>query len=412
VVRRVAAKALEGDIMDIQKVARRRLALIDQTTNLELQLEVIVAARLGEEMVELLPALIEGGYCRFESRNTPCEAFRVAGDDLCDNGELSFIWLVVQFDVVGESFDINFADLMIEFGDAGIASRMVHEIIKKKIGDKDIFEAPITSADVYALRVHYPVSAIRAFVELSVFYLTLDRHAAHGAVIDMLPERPSMHRVPAEQQLIEMVRHLERVPGTFTLEERRREIKNMLTTVLKNEKALYSLSKVVAIAAAIYRLDSREGLIADLLKKHVCLLLELHFSDRVLVPTANIRWLVEHGLLKHYGSSTTFKQDVDCALVHQLSRGRVAAVFHFCVNFLLTPGDSSNRYSRVSDARFMIEQVLIPRAFAEVMHGKRYGIAAALAQYGSVPEDERRQAEDFASIHDQRMKLQCMYTDY
>lgn len=393
--------------MDKQTAARRRLA---QETDPELRLNIIVRARLGEELIDALPELIDAGACTFECFNTPAQAFMLA--DVQEDHPGLYVFLTIK---VGQTtFKVNFAGLMQTFGDTGVASSITSHIIERKIGGRNIFDAEITEAEVYAMRTHYPVATLREFVELSGFYHVLKGAIAHERALHMLPNQESTHRVPAEQHLIGVIHHLERAPSNISPDGRRKQIRDMLIRLTQDADTLSSLDKVVAIIAAIRSLD-RSQKVCDLLEAQIGRVLELHFSSQALTPTTNIEWLVNNGLLEHYGEEEHWTTSVDTALASQVSHGRMAMVFHFCVNYLWRPeGGRAKRRRQIRDAQEYIANALAPVAFVEAMKTRRYGVAAALAQeFNSVAaRSDRERALELAIVHGQRITLQWAFTDH
>ena len=386
--------------MDRMEMARRRFA---ELTNLEDKLRLVLEVELSDELVEMLPRLIDIGACSFATYNTPCDRFGDK-DVQPDNGGL-YVWL--EFHLGTTHASINFAGLTKRTADTGAAA--VTAILTKKLGGRgvdyyDAMQVTMTAADVYALRTHCPNSLLRERVELSAFYHALKGPVAVGVALSLLPEHHTTHRVPADQQLVPVAEHLCKIGIEQII------IDQMIQTLFENEETLVTLDKVVALAGIFQGKADKK--LAELLRGQLMHILDLHFQGNQRFDlSTNMDWLVEHGLIAR-NILSTHGQDrtmFDTTLVEQLSHGRLAAVHQFLARFVI--GGEPNRIDRkvVQDAYYYTRD-LLPKAFQTAMACRNYGTAAAIAQEtADVTEEDRLRAIELSIVHNERIRVDWSY---
>ena len=385
--------------MNKLEIARRRFAGLTDTGE---RLNLAITARLGEELVEMLPALIELGGCSFENYNSPCEVFALETQEP-DIGGL-FVYLTIENS--GQLWSINFSGLMTQFANADKAADIVASIIRTKFCDGLYHEVKMTSADVCALRTHSPASELRPQMELSAFYHALKSSAHIELALRLLPEYPSNYRVPTEQRAIPIVEHLRSVGVEEAF------IEGMLLRVFQNTESLVTLDKVVALAGA-YQSTYEDEVLSELLQCQLGCILALHFAgDRFSTHSAQMSWLVEHGLFNGSlcgSDSHPQQEEFDAALIEVLSQGKLAAVYQFLTKFVMNRRHHRFDQKVGAEAVKQMESLLAP-AFKLAMDRKNYGCAAAIAQISpNVSEADRLEALEMALIYNKPIRVQWAY---
>lgn len=386
--------------MDRKEIAWRRLA---ELTDPEDRLNLILTADLGDDLIEMLPQLIDSRACSFEVYNTACDKFAMDGIELDHNG--LYIWLEINLGAV--CAPVNFAGLMQKYADADEATEIVEAIIKQKLDWGDYssgLHVQMSYADVCAMRTYCPTSVKLDCVELSVVYHALKGPVGVDMAIKCIPGGHTTHRVPAEQQLVPVAEHLRSVGITQIV------IDEMVELLFKEEAALVSLDKVVALAAIHEGSGSRTR--THLLRRQLVHILGLHFANNSLFArSTNMDWLFNNGLfnpliLESVGPA---RDAFDAAILRELAHGRLSAVFQFLFKFMSDQKNRKNPHRSVVHDRAYVES-LLPAAFQLAMTDKRYGTAAAIAQIcDAICEEDRIRSLELAIAYGERIRLESIF---
>lgn len=385
------------------EIARRRYA---ELISVEDKLALIKAALLGDELVDLLPELIEMGACTFKLYNRPCTRFSVATSDN-EQGGLN-LWLEIKLgddkDNPSDELSVDYAGLMYQYADTKIAANYTERIIRKKFGDNFLdysgaLQVPFTEADVWALRDHFESCALRNRVELSAFYHTLKGSASVGMALKLVPgHNGSTFHTSAEEQLVPVARYFK------SLGISRIEIDETIEWLFRDPDTLSSLEKIVALAA----IHEGSGTMtrSDLLRRVFSHIVKLHLhSAGTSTPTKHLRWLFDNGMHK-VSRSHELPDDVQQVLTDALSEGKLAPVHQFLTRFAEGRKEDIGR-READDARSAVSE-LLPAAFNYAMDAGRYGVAAAIAQI--MPEEnsegDRLRALELAIAHNQVITVQ------
>jgi hypothetical protein len=379
--------------IDRAAIARRQLATLE---DIDEQIEVMLLGELGLELLELLPTLISDQRCYFRtdwSSHSPA---------FFQEGEHSSPCLILHIrrknSPPGAScFSVDFSGLLAQCGDTGKAS----ELVKLMIGGRSHEWTP---ADALAVRRHYPVWSKRAEIERTTIFHYLS--STHGLMQEevLCPEGTpyDLMRLPAQERLFETRDYLVKVGC------KRQEIENEALHILQNKRdGLMSLDKVLALASLV---ESNEGQIT--LRKTMTQmtpdLLHLHFkSSRQVVQSGHLQKLMKFS--DYFKNARTFMvPEILEVLIEQLSHGKIQTVLQFFNELAPTKRVGTNHLlSRSADRTI----ALMPDAYMHAMEGKRFGVAAALAQLpnSGIHHKDARDALELAILHEQPIALEWVH---
>jgi len=386
--------------MNRQEIA---VQLLRNTTDPEERVSIMIKARLGEQLIAELPALIESGMpIRFGLYSSPANDFNDVGPGKTEESESInglYLWLFL-----GKNSSVHFAGLINVFGDRLKAAEIVEKLLRRCSPDA-LREGELLAARAYLsgteLHRHVELCALgnllRGPVAVSLATRMLLREVRDRAKETGHAERLLLAHTPVEDWLMPLVVYL----ADIGVEQD--AINQMILSVLSEEKNLCTLEKVVSLVGS-YHDHNDKGALANVLNKQGATILRLQFkckSDVVL--TKHLAFLVGRGF-KFHGDV----QAITDVFVDEISRGNVSTVLHHLLLFVVErPSRRAGRHPAQIEAGAIVARYL-PAAFKKAMSEERYGVAAALAQLDlgkvTTPEEAMR-AIQLAIVMGQPIRL-------